>query len=120
MAALNCDSASIREKEKHMGWGRYFLLGDLGQQLDLSDQREEIDRLRQEIEIQRSRSAGSGSTDAMRRLQAENDELRLYLAAVIRVLVSKRVVTQSEIRQIVEAIDAEDGTVDGKFTGNLR
>jgi hypothetical protein len=101
-----------------MGWGRYFLLGDLGQQLDLSDQREEIDRLRQEM--LRSRSAGSGSTDELRRLHAENDELRLYLAAVIRVLISKRVVTQAEIRQIVDAIDAEDGTADGKFSGDLR
>lgn len=101
-----------------MGWGRYFLLGDLGQQLDLTDQKEEIDRLREEM--LRSRSAGSGSTDALKRLQAENDELRLYLAAVIRILVSKRIVTQDEVQQIVEAIDAEDGTVDGKFTGNLR
>jgi hypothetical protein len=101
-----------------MGWGRYFLLGDLGQQLDLADQREAIDRLREEM--LRSRSSGSGSTDALKRLQAENDELRLYLAAVIRVLISKRVVTQSEVQQIVDAIDAEDGTVDGKFTGNLR
>jgi hypothetical protein len=104
--------------EKHMGWGRYFLLGDLGQQLDISDQKAEIDQLRQEM--LRSRSAGSGSTDALRRLQAENDELRLYLAAVIRILLSKGVVTQGEMRQIVDAIDAEDGTVDGKFTGNLR
>ncbi|MFZ1935908.1 MAG: hypothetical protein WCB27_23955 [Thermoguttaceae bacterium] len=101
-----------------MGWGRYFLLGDLGQQLDISDQKAEIDQLRQEM--LRSRSAGSGSTDALRRLQAENDELRLYLAAVIRILLSKGVVTQGEMRQIVDAIDAEDGTVDGKFTGNLR
>jgi polyhydroxyalkanoate synthesis regulator phasin len=101
-----------------MGWGRYFLLGDLGQQLDISDQREEIDRLRQEM--LRSRSSGAGSTDALRRLQAENDELRLYLAAVIRILVSKGVVTQGEMKQIVDAIDAEDGTVDGKFTGDLR
>ncbi len=101
-----------------MGWGRYFLLGDLGQQLDLSDQKAEIDRLRQEM--LRSRSAGGGSAEAFRRLQAENDELRLYLAAVIRILVSKRVVTQAEMRQIVDAIDAEDGTVDGKFSGDLR
>jgi len=101
-----------------MGWGRYFLLGDLGQQLDLSDQKEEIDRLREEM--LRSRSSGPGSADEFIRLQAENDELRLYLAAVIRILISKRVVTQSEVKQIVDAIDAEDGTVDGKFTGNLR
>jgi len=101
-----------------MGWGRYLLLGDLGQQLDLSDQKAEIDRLREEM--LRSRSSGPGSTDAIKRLQAENDELRLYLAAVIRILISKRIVTQSEVKQIVDAIDAEDGTVDGKFTGNLR
>jgi hypothetical protein len=101
-----------------MGWGRYFLLGDLGQQLDLSDQRAEIDQLRQEI--QRSRAASPASGDALTTLQAENDELRLYLAAVIRVLVSKGVVTQAEVRQIVDAVDAEDGTIDGKFTGDLR
>jgi hypothetical protein len=103
-----------------MGWGRFFLLGDLGQQLDLSDQRAEIDRLRQEMLRSRSAGSGSGSAAETRRFQAENDELRLYLAAVIRILVSKRVVTQAEIRQIVDVIDAEDGTVDGKFTGNLR
>jgi hypothetical protein len=103
-----------------MGWGRYFLLGDLGQQLDLSDQKAEIDRLRQEMLRSRSTGSGSGSAAEIRRLQTENDELRLYLAAVIRILVSKRVVTQAEMRQIVNAIDAEDGTVDGKFTGDLR
>jgi hypothetical protein len=101
-----------------MGWGRYFLLGDLGQQLDLSDQKAEIDQLRQEI--QRSRAAAPASGDTLAALQAENDELRLYLAAVIRILVSKGVVTQAEMKQIVDVIDAEDGTVDGKFTGNLR
>jgi hypothetical protein len=103
-----------------MGWGRYFLLGRLGQQLDILDQKAEIDRLREEMLRSRSAGSGSGSADAINRLQAENDELRLYLAAVIRILISKRVVTESEVRQIVDAIDAEDGTVDGKFTGDLR
>ena len=101
-----------------MGWGRYFFLGRMGQQLDILDQKEEIDRLREEM--LRSRSSGSGSAEVLDRLQAENDELRLYLAAVIRILLSKRVVTQDEMKQIVDAIDAEDGTVDGRFTGNLR
>jgi hypothetical protein len=105
------------DKDIYMGWGRFFLLGDFGQQLDLSEQRAEIDQLREEI--LRTRSARSGSTDQFQRLQAENDELRLYLAAVIRILVAKRVVTESEVKQIVDAIDAEDGSLDGKFTGNL-
>jgi hypothetical protein len=101
-----------------MGWGRYLLLGDLGQQLDLADQKAEIEQMREEI--RRSRSSGGGSAGQIEGLQAENDELRLWLAAIIRVLVSKRVVSQEEIRRIVAAIDAEDGTVDGRFTGDLR
>jgi hypothetical protein len=101
-----------------MGWGRYLLLGDLGQQLDLADQKAEIANLR--AEIRRSRSSASGSTGLLEQVQAENDELRLYLAAVIRVLLAKRVVSIDELRQIVDAIDAEDGSVDGRFTGNLR
>jgi hypothetical protein len=32
-----------------MGWGRFLLLGDLGQQLDLSDQRREMRDLRAEL-----------------------------------------------------------------------
>jgi hypothetical protein len=58
-----------------MGWGRFFLLGDLGQQLDLSDQRSEIENLREELYKSRITSGASGGD--VKRLQAENDELRL-------------------------------------------
>lgn len=100
-----------------MGWGRYLLMGDLGQQLDLSDQKAEIDRLRREIRD--SRSAAPDPGRQLQELQADNEELRLYLAAVVRILVSRGVVTADEIRQIVEAIDAQDGCVDGKYSGEI-
>ena len=100
-----------------MGWGRYLLLGDLGQQLDLSDQRSEIDRLRSEI--RQSRSASPDQSRQLEELQADNEELRLYLAAVVRILVSRGVVTAEEIKQLVEAIDAQDGSVDGKYSGDI-
>ena len=32
-----------------MGWGRMFLLGDVGQQLDIQEQREELRRLRRSV-----------------------------------------------------------------------
>ena len=32
-----------------MGWGRYLLLGNLGQQLDLSDQARDLEDLRAEL-----------------------------------------------------------------------
>ncbi|MCX7006315.1 MAG: hypothetical protein NTY53_03545 [Kiritimatiellaeota bacterium] len=100
-----------------MGWGRYLLLGDLGQQLDLSDQKEEIAQLREEL--QRSRSAGAAPTGEIARLQAENDELRLYLAALVRLLVTKGVVTPGEIKQCVDAIDSADGARDGRYSGPI-
>ena len=100
-----------------MGWGRYLLLGDLGQQLDLSDQRSEIERLRNEI--RRNRSAAPDPSRQLQELQAENEELRLYLAAIVRILVSKRVVTADELKQVVDAVDAQDGSVDGKYIGEI-
>ena len=96
-----------------MGWGKWLLLGDLGQQLDIEDQKTEIDRMRSEMS--RLRSSGGGDL----KLQEENDELRLYLAALIRLLVAKGTITGSELTQIVEAIDKEDGYADGRYRGSI-
>jgi multidrug resistance efflux pump len=98
-----------------MGWGRYFFLGDLGQQLDLADQRDEIASLREEL--RRNRAASSGADVAQ--LQAENDELRLYLAAIVRLLTSKGIVSRDELRRVVDAIDAQDGRRDGRYKGRV-
>jgi len=97
-----------------MGWGRFLLLGNLGQQLDLSDQQREMDDLRDELSRMR-RSEGNATTIA--ELRAENDELRLYLTALMRLLAAKGVVTREELEQIVVAIDAEDGEIDGGRRG---
>ncbi len=100
-----------------MGWGRFLLLGDLGQQLDLSDQRAEIEQLRNELS--QRRSASSESPDQIKMLQNENDELRLYLAALVRILVSKGIITPEQLKQVVETIDTEDGSSDGKHSGKI-
>jgi hypothetical protein len=52
-------------------------------------------------------------------LQAENDELRLYLAAIVRLLISKGLVSNEEMSQVVYAIDAEDGKIDRKYKGPI-
>jgi hypothetical protein len=100
-----------------MGWGRYFFLGDFGQQLDLADQKDEIENLRNEL--RRSRGSSKDVTQDIKRLQAENDELRLYLTAVVRLLISQGIVSQKQMRQVVEAIDAEDGVQDGRYQGKV-
>ncbi len=97
-----------------MGWGRFLLLGNLGQQLDLSDQQREMDDMRDELRRMRSSQADATT---LAELRAENDELRLYLTALMRLLASKGVVAREELEQIVVAIDAEDGEIDGGRRG---
>jgi hypothetical protein len=100
-----------------MGWGRFLLLGNLGQQLDIVDQKAEIESLRDEL--RRSRTSSPVATGDIARLQAENDELRLYLAAIVRLLTAKGIVRPEEIKQVVNVIDAQDGTRDGRYEGNI-
>ena len=102
-----------------MGWGRMLLLGDLGQQLDLQDQKQEIDSLRRELRSASARPRSDGLGGRVAQLERENDELRLYLAALIRHLTAKGVVNANDLREIVHAIDAEDGQVDGSYGGEM-
>ena len=100
-----------------MGWGRWLLLGDIGQQMDLADQQAELDRLKRQL---RSTPAVRSSVEQrLEALQRENDELKLYLAAVVRMLVMKRLATVDEIKTLVAAIDREDGAEDQKCRGPL-
>jgi hypothetical protein len=95
-----------------MGWGRYFLLGDWGQQMDLEDQRQDIDRLKRRLEMQAPPPAES------LRLTGEINELKLYIAAIFRVLVTKKIVSQHELKDLIHAIDQEDGKIDNAFEGD--
>jgi hypothetical protein len=61
----------------------------------------------------------SGNTNDVAQLRAENDELRLYLAALVRLLTSKGVVTREELENIVAIVDTDDGRSDGRFRGPI-
>lgn len=104
-----------------MGWGRWLLLGNLGQQLDIEDQRKEIQCLRRAMHG-RSRS-GSRSVkelgDRVGELERENDELRLYLASLVRYLVNEGVLGVEDFAKLVEEIDSEDGAADGGYEGEV-
>lgn len=100
-----------------MGWLRYLFLGDLGQQLDLADQKAEIDAMRQQLQ---SRPSADRSKDQrLESLRREIDELKLYLAAILRLLISKRVATADEVRELVELLDRQDGAKDGRYEGEV-
>ena len=100
-----------------MGWLRWFFLGDLGQQMDLSDHQAEIQSLRNQIQQRNVQSMTSDQRVDL--LQRENDELKLYLAAVLRLLMSKKVASREEIQALVDMLDREDGVPDRKYGGDM-
>lgn len=101
-----------------MGWGRMLLLGNIGQQLDIQDVQRALAQI--DGQLQAGHKFDRDSTDALNRLARENAELKLYLAAVIRLLASKGVVSPAELTTIVDTIDRSDGTGDGYYTGSLK
>ncbi|MDA1260622.1 MAG: hypothetical protein O3A20_08355 [Planctomycetota bacterium] len=47
-----------------MGWGRYFLLGNFGQQLDIEEHRNELTSLRRQLaRARQSRSSGASAAE---------------------------------------------------------
>lgn len=100
-----------------MGWGRMLLLGNWGQQMDIEDQKLEIDELRRQLRSQ----SGPDITQENRlsQLEKDNAELRLYLASIIKYLGQKGILRESELRRIVEMIDSEDGNTDNAYRGDI-
>jgi len=91
-----------------------FLLGNIGQQLDIEDQRKEIESLKGKLQ-----SAGSSEDVDLLQLHRENAELRMYLAALVRYLIVKEIINPKEFRILVDQIDREDGLHDGGFSGDV-
>jgi hypothetical protein len=109
--------AESLERGQTMGWGRYFLLGDFGQQMDLADHEAEIENLKKELWSRQT--ASSTIQQRLEMLQRESDELKLYLAAVLRLMMAKKLASADEIKAVVAAVDREDGVADNRFTGRM-
>ena len=88
-----------------MGWGRTFLLGDVGNRLDIEDTERDIARLRERLgsKVRTDRTQDK----RLEELERENDHLNLYLASLIRLLVGKGVLSQQEVARLVDVIDAD-------------
>lgn len=101
-----------------MGWARWLFLGDLGQQLDLSDRAAEISRLEERLRSARNRDAAI--SEELQRLTVESKELKLYVATIFRVLLDKRLVSPQELEKALREIDLADGVEDGQLKGPVR
>jgi len=100
-----------------MGWGRTLLLGDIGNRLDIEDAELDISRLKRDMG--RAFRKDMSQDEKINALAAENAELKLYLASVIRLLGARGIVSEAELQAIVEAVDSEDGVLDGKLSGDI-
>ena len=100
-----------------MGWGRTFLLGDVGNRLDISDCEGDIRVLKESLMALRQEEQNIDSE--LFALQRENDHLKLYLAAITRLLTGKGLLSKEEIEKMIDIIDAEDGALDGKARGEV-
>ena len=98
-----------------MGWGRTLFLGDIGNRLDIEDTERDIYRLRRQLST--AAQVDRSQDQRLAQLETENAELKLYLAALLRLLRQKGTVTDDELRTMVHAIDAEDGQLDGTASG---
>ena len=86
-----------------MGWGRMMLLGNVGQQLDIGDLENAVEQMRGDVAQKGELDREQGQD--IERLKSENHELKLYLATLIRLLVSKGILKQEEVAAIVAAIE---------------
>ena len=100
-----------------MGWGRTFLLGDIGNRLDISDCEADVRVLKESL--MQIHHEGQTVDSELMAVQRENDHLKLYLAAITRLLIRKGVLDKAEIEKMVDIIDAEDGAMDEKIRGDM-
>lgn len=88
-----------------MGWGRMLLLGNVGQQLDIGELNGEIANM--QAEFSRNQQIDLTQAKSIEQLQRENQDLKLYLATLMKLLVSKGVLRPEEIETAVRAIETE-------------
>jgi hypothetical protein len=50
-------------------------------------------------------------------LQAQVDQLRLYVATLFQILIAHGVFTAAEVQQLMARLDASDGAADGGYQG---
>lgn len=98
-----------------MGWGQWLLLDDVGRQDSLAETIGELDILQQRLNKTAMKQVSV--TDELRRLTVENNELKLYVSTLFRLLLDKGIVTLPELESLVAAIDREDGVEDGRREG---
>lgn len=86
-----------------MGWARTLLLGDIGNRLDIADTEKDITRVRRELS--RKRIVDETQEKAILQLQEENEQLELCMAALVKTLERKGILSPEEVKNLVDMIE---------------
>ncbi len=100
--------AEADEEDEDMGWARTLLLGDIGNRLDIEDTERDIRELEKKL---RDRTRKDREQDReLADLRAELERVQLSLAALLRLLVGKGVLTRGELEAFAGALEPDDRT----------
>jgi hypothetical protein len=86
-----------------MGWARWLLLGDLGQQLDIDDLQEHVERMRNE------RDLTNWDIRHIREVADELLEMQLRHGLLVRLLIAKGVISAEEYASLVATARVKSG-----------
>lgn len=96
--------------------GIFDLFWESSQQSRISDLNREVVRLKENA---RTPLKSDPVRAELAELRAANGELRLYVAALLRVLQTKGIVARDDLTAIIEEIDDLDGQRDRSHDGDL-
>ncbi|HYE21344.1 MAG TPA: hypothetical protein VEA69_23055 [Tepidisphaeraceae bacterium] len=100
-----------------MGWGRFFFLGDFGQQMDIQEQRDAIDRVRRSIGARGNRDQEQDAR--IEQLERELGLLKLYVGSLCQVMAHRGSVTAEDLGRIAEAVYAPAQVAEPEPQGEL-
>jgi hypothetical protein len=86
-----------------MSWGRMFLLGNVGQQIDIEDIEADVERLR--ARLHEKQSTDGDQDKALVVLRQEVTDLKLVVAELARLLVAGGTLPAEAVDRIVRSVD---------------
>jgi septal ring factor EnvC (AmiA/AmiB activator) len=97
-----------------MGWGRTLLLGDIGNRLDIEDTERNIESIESDLDtlyrdLDKIDQTDRAQDERIADLERENRELKLYLAGMMRLLVSKGTLAAGEVEALVNGVERQEG-----------
>ena len=100
-----------------MGWGRILLQSEAADQSEINEIERDIRYIQHDIRTTFRKDMSQDQ--AIKALIDQNAEIKLYLAALIRLLLANSTISKAELATIIESVDASDGKADGKYDGEI-